>query len=45
MIGDSLADKNLAQNAKVKFIFAIYGYFKLRCKNSIKNLTEIIKFI
>ena len=45
VIGDSLADKNLAQNAKVKFIFAKYGYFKLRSTNSIKNLTEIGKFI
>ena len=45
VIGDSLADKNLAQNAKVKFIFANYGYFNLRSSNSIKNLTEIGKFI
>ena len=45
VVGDSLADKNLAQNAKVKFIFANYGYFNLRLKNSIKNLTEISKFI
>ena len=45
VVGDSLTDKKLAQNAKVKFIFARYGYYKLSSKYTIKNIQELSKFI
>ena len=45
VVGDSLTDKKLAQNAKVKFIFARYGYYKLNSKYTIKNIQELSKFI
>ncbi len=45
IIGDSLTDKKLAQNAKIKFIFAKYGYYKLVSQHKIKRIDELSKYI
>ena len=45
-IGDTSYDYKAAKAAKVKFIFAKYGYGKIdkKYKNKIKNIKEVIKF-
>ena len=46
-VGDSKYDLEMAKNSKVKFIYANYGYSKLKKKNlnSINSLSSIFKFI
>lgn len=46
-IGDSEYDLEMAKNSKVKFIYATYGYSKLKKRNinSINSLSSIFKFI
>lgn len=45
MIGDSLADKKFAVRSNIKFIFASYGYFRLKSKFKIKKLSELLKYV
>ncbi len=46
-IGDSKYDLEMAKNSKVKFIYAKYGYSKLKQKNinSINSLSSVFQFI
>ncbi len=46
-IGDSIFDKKMAVNAKIDFLFASYGYSKLREKNikKINNFKELKNYL
>lgn len=44
-VGDMQTDKECADSAGIKFVHANYGYGKVKCEHSIKEISEVIKLL